>query len=159
MQFKVVNEKDEIIQGATFNFDYNGEQKVLSSDSEGKITLQNLKAGTEVAVYQKKDELKGNEYNFICEKDKEYILKVIAPEEPKFDMRFKVIDPNGQFVPNAKVKIKYNDKSVDLVTDIEGYTLLKDVKPDTQVKVVAIGKKQKKEKVKKEKQEKGKKKK
>lgn len=152
--FKVVNGKDEIIQGATFNFDYNGEQKVISSDSEGRITLQNLKAGTEIAVYQKKEEIKENEYNIICEKDKEYILKVVTPEEPKFDMRFKVIDPNGQFVPNAKVKIKYNNKSVDLVTDSEGYTILKDVKPATEVKVVAIGKKQKTQKVKKEKGEK-----
>ncbi len=146
MPFKVINEKEEPVAGISFTFEHNGEQKTLTSDSEGKITLPAIKSGEEVSAFQQNGEKKENIHNFICEKDKQYILRVSSPEEPKYDMKFKVVDPKGNEVPNAKVKIKYNDKTVELITDEHGYTLLKDMKPNTRVKVVAIGKKQKKKK-------------
>jgi len=154
MPFEVINEKDKPLSNITFTFDYSGIQKNLTSDADGNITLPEIKVGTEVAVYQTVNDEKANIHNFICENEKEYILRVITPEEPVYNMRFKVVDPNGDIVPNAKVKIKYDKKSTELFTDENGFAILEDVEPNTQVKVVAIGKKQKKKKEKKEKKEK-----
>ena len=146
MPFKVINEKNEPVAGETFTFDYNGEQKTLTADSEGKITLPQIKVGTEVAAYQQNEEKQINKHNFICEAEKEYILKVKTPEDPVYNMRIKVIDPKGEIVPNAKVKINYEGKTIEKITDEKGFVILENVKPQTQVKVVAIGKKQKKKK-------------
>ncbi len=146
MPFKVINENNEPVPGETFTFEFNGEQKTLTADSEGRITLPQIKVGTEVAAFQQNEEKQLNKHNFICEADKEYILKIKSPEEPIYNMRIKVIDPKGEVVPNAKVKISYEGKTVELFSDAEGFVVLEDVKPQTQVKVVAIGKKQKKKK-------------
>ncbi|MEA3451289.1 MAG: carboxypeptidase-like regulatory domain-containing protein [Bacteroidota bacterium] len=154
MPFEVINEKNEPLASITFTFDYNGIKKNLTSDAEGNITLAEVKAGTEVAVYQTVNEEKANIHNFICENEKEYVLKVVSPEEPVYNMRFKVVDPNGDIVPNAKVKVKYNKKSTELFTDDEGYAVLEDIEPNTQVKVVAIGKKKKEQKEKNKKNDK-----
>lgn len=149
MQFTVLNSKDEPVSGQTFTFEFNGQQVTLTSDVAGKIELKDLKAGTEVSAYQIKEGNKTNVHGFICEKDKENILRIeeeeipVPPEPPTFNMRFKVIDHKGETVPNAKVKIKYNDKIVEKVTDDEGYTILEDVEPKSEVKVVAIGKRKK----------------
>lgn len=146
MPFKVLNAQDEPVPEQTFIFEYNGEQKKLTSDAEGKMTLEGIKEGKEVVAYQTKDDEKINEHKFVCEKEKEYILRLEDEEDPVYNMRFKVIDPNGEPVPNAKVKIKYEGKTEEKYTDNQGYTILENVEPQTQVQVVAIGKKQKKDK-------------
>jgi hypothetical protein len=152
MIFKVLNSKDEPVSGQTFTFVHDGETRTIVSDAEGKMMIPEVKVGDEVVAYQMKEENRFNDHNFICEKDKENILRIEeeeepeVPEDPIFNMRFKVIGPKGKPVPNATVKIKYDGKTVEQVTDEEGYTTLEDVTPQTQVKVIAIGKKQKKQK-------------
>lgn len=149
MIFKVLNSKDEIVVGQTFTFVHNGESRTLVSDAEGKMMIPEVKVGDEVVAYQMKEENRFNDHNFICEKGKENILRIEeepepeVPEDPIFNMRFKVIGPKGAPVPNANVKIKYDGKIIEKTTDEEGYTTLEDVTPQTQVKVVAIGKKRK----------------
>ncbi len=154
MVFIVKNQDDQIVPNISFNFDYNGETTTLTSDANGKMTLPQVKVGGEVAAYQIKEEQKTNDHHFICEKDKENILRivvekevVVAPPPPppekepeKFDMRFKVIDHKGREVPNAKVTITYDGKTYEKFTDEQGFTILENVTPQSVVKVKAIGK-------------------
>ncbi len=149
MTFTVLNQNNQPVPNITFTFENNGETVNLISDTSGKMTLHDIKVNDEVKTYQTIEETKTNEHAFICEKGKDYILKIeeeIPVEEvPEvFNMKFKVIDHKGEPVPNAKVKIKYNGKTVEKFTDENGYTILEEVDPDTKVQVVAIGKKKKK---------------
>ena len=144
MVFKVINKDDKVVKGQIFSFEHDGNTHTLTSDEHGKIILPEIKEKDEVVAYQTKDEKRYNDHNFICDKDNENILRIEEEEDPIYNMRFKVIDPKGNIVPNAEVKIKYNGKTVEKTTDSEGYTILENVTPETQVQVKAIGKKQKK---------------
>ena len=153
MIFTVLNNDDKPIMGQVFSFIHDGETQTFTSDAEGKIKLSGVKEGDEVVAYQMKEgeeeKERYNDHNFICDKDSENILRIveeIIPEDPIFDMRFKVIDPKGNAVSNASVTIKYDGKTYEKITDDEGYTILEDVTPDSEVQVKAIGKKQKKKK-------------
>ncbi len=148
MSFTVLNQKDEIVPNCTFTFENNDNTTTLTSDENGKIILPQIKVGDKVNAYQLENEAKKFEHNFICEKNKDNILKIeqevakppAKEKPPKYDMKFKVVDKKGNAVPNANVTIKYNGKTVEKVTDEDGYTILEDMKPDTKVKVKAIKK-------------------
>ncbi|MBN2892766.1 MAG: carboxypeptidase regulatory-like domain-containing protein [Bacteroidales bacterium] len=154
MNFTVLNQNNEPVPNITFTFEHEGQTVNLTSNEFGKMVLPQIKVGGQVNAYQTKDEAKIHEHSFICEKNKENILKIeeevvvetppVIDEPEKFDMRFKVIGPKGNPVPNAKVTIQYDGKTVEKTTDEEGFTTLEDVTPDSQVKVKAIGKNKKK---------------
>ncbi len=139
MPFVVLNQEDKPVQGQIFTFDVNGKQTTLTSDAQGRITLRQVKEKSSVIAFQTKEGNRVNDQNFICEKDKENILRVVQEANPTFNMRFKVIDPKGNTVPNAQVKVQYAGKTANLVTDDEGYAVLENVTPKTEVKVMAIG--------------------
>lgn len=151
MPFLVVDQNNNPMPAQTFTFEHEGETTSLTSDANGEMTLGGVKEGVEVVAYQTVEGNRAFEHRFMSEHNKEYVLKIEVPEEvieeepepPTYNMRFKVIDPKGNAVPNAKVKIKYNGKVVEKVTDDDGYTILEEVDPDTKVQVVAIGKKKK----------------
>lgn len=143
MNFTVLDPEDKTVSGQTFIFEHAGQQIKLTSNEQGKIQLPNVEINTEVIAYQQKEKEKENEHKFICEKDKDYILRLKPTEEepePIHNMKFKIIDHKGNPVENAKVKIKYNNKTVEKITDAQGYTILEDMTPQTEVKVVAVGK-------------------
>ncbi len=149
MPFTVLNQNDQIVPNCTFTFENNSNTTTLTSDENGKIILPQIKVGDQVNAYQTINEEKKFEHSFICEKDKDNILKIkqeieqppAKEEPPKYDMKFKVVDKKGNPVANANVKIKYNGKTVEKVTDENGYTILDGMKPNTKVKVKAIKKK------------------
>jgi hypothetical protein len=141
IQFLVLDSENKAVENANFTFEYNNQTKSLSSNEQGKIILPDIKIGTEIIAYQDKKE---DAQKFICQKDKkEYILRI---KKPEYTLKFKVVDPDGEIVPNAKVKVKYGNQKIQLTTDNNGYAILKNLKPGMQVKVVAIGKKTKKNK-------------
>lgn len=152
MPFIVLNQHNNPVPNQTFIFEHEGQTSTLTSDANGEIVLNDVKEGAEVVAYQTVEENKVFEHRFMSEHKKEYVLKIETPEEevveepipPTYNMRFKVIDHKGEIVPNAKVKIKYNNKTVEKLTDQEGYAILEEVDPDTKVQVVAIGKIKKK---------------
>lgn len=150
MTFLVLDQNNMPVPEQTFTFEHEGETSTLTSDANGEMTLNSVKEGSEVVAYQTQEESRVFEHRFISEHNKEYIIKIetpeepVVPEDPTFNMRFKVIDPKGEPVQNAKVKIKYNGKTVEKFTDDDGYTILEEVEPNTKVQVVAIGKKKKK---------------
>jgi hypothetical protein len=150
MSFKVLNQHDNIVPNKDFTFEFDGKTETFTSNSEGIISLPLVTAGSGIIAYQLIDDSKFNEHSFVAEPPvegeapKENILRVIEEAPPIYNMRFKVIDHRGEVVPNAKVKITYNNKTVEKFTDDEGYTILEDVEPQTQVKVIAIGKVKKK---------------
>ena len=153
MVFTVLNQEDKPVAGQVFSFIHDENTQNFTSDAEGKITLSGIKEGDQIVAYQMKakegeeEKERYNDHNFICDKDKENILRIeeeVEPEDPIFDMRFKVIGPKGKPVPNAAVTIKYDGKTYEKVTDNEGYTTLENVTPESEVQVKAIGKKKKK---------------
>lgn len=154
MNFTVQDQSGQNVPNYSFTFDYKGDTSQLTSDANGKMSLSKIRIGDQVNAYHIENEEHKYQHSFICEKGKDNILKIeveveLPPppppiEEPEvFDMRFKVIGPKGKPVPNAHVTIQYDGKTVEKVTDDDGYTVLEDMKPDTQVKVKAIKKKKK----------------
>lgn len=141
MRFKVLDEQDNTVQGITFLFSYDGNQVNLTSDAEGKIILNNIKKGTEVSV--KSNSEQADIYNFICEDERENILRI---KKKTYDMRIKIVDKNNEIVPNAKVTIKTGKTKKIYYSDENGFVILKNVEPNTKFDVVAIGKKQRKKK-------------
>lgn len=152
MLFTVQNQNGTTLPGITFTFSYNGATQNLTSDSEGLISLPNIRIKSSIDAYQIENETQINVHNFICEKDKKNILQIDEKEDTPpplekpqtHDMRLRVEDNKGNPVENAKVKISYNGKTVEQMTDAEGYTMLQDVTPNTKIKVKAIGKPKKK---------------
>ena len=134
-----------------FVFKYNETEDNLKTDADGIINLPKIKLETQVKVHQVKDGQEANVNHFICvENQEEYliILEVpaeVIPEPPKVhNMKFKVIDDDGEIVPNATITVKYGKQKAELQTDEFGYAILENVEPGTQIKVVAKGKKKKK---------------
>ena len=141
MKFKVVNNNKEILPNETFIFTYNNEEKTLTSDENGFMVLTKMTAETEVKAHQIIEEKEAHINRFVCEKEKEEYLIFI--KEDVYNMRFKVIDNKDEIVPNAEIKVKFNNQTKTLHTDENGYAVLEDVEPGTKVKVVAKGKKKK----------------
>lgn len=150
MNFIVINQHEQPVAGQAFTFNIEGTETTLTSDASGKIILPKIKFGQSVDAYQLKENQKTNEQSFVCQKDpnEKYYLKVVVeevkppviepPKEEKYKMQVKVLDPENNIVPNAKVTLKYLGKTVEKVTDENGYVYLDDVKPNTKVEVKAI---------------------
>ncbi len=153
MKFKVINSNNEILPNELFYIKYNEKEIKETTNENGEFFLKRIKLDTEIKTFQLDNNDEININNFICQKDEdEYLIVIQLPEvvvEPppsKHNMRFKVVDNKDEIVANATVTVKYDGKKVVLTTDEYGYTVLEDVKPGTKVKVVAKGKKQKKQK-------------
>jgi hypothetical protein len=150
MNFIVINQHEQPVAGQTFTFNVDGTETTLTSNASGNIILPKIKFGQSVDAYQMKENQKTNEQSFVCQKDpnEKYYLKVVVeevkppvtepPKEEKYQMQVKVLDPENNIVPNAKVTLRYLGKTVEKVTDENGYVYLDDVKPNTKVEVKAI---------------------
>lgn len=155
MKFKVVDSNEKVLSNETFHFKWNEEKETLTTDENGYMILPGIKLETEIKVYQEIEDKEENVNRFICEKDKNEYLIVIQIEEPVveepkvYNMKFKVVDDDGDIVPNAEVTVKFNGQTKTLRTDELGFAVLENVEPGTKVNVKAKGKKQKKNKKKK----------
>ena len=150
MLFRVKDSNGQILTNETFNFKFDGDEITLSTNEKGEMTLPKVRVGTEVNTSQNIEGRTENNNNFICEKDKEvYNIIIQVPEtevpvaEPpkEYEMKFKVLDHKDKPVANAEVTVKYGDITKTIITDSEGYTVLKDIEPGTKVKVIAKKKK------------------
>jgi len=153
MRFKVITSAQKILPNETFTFTYNGKTETLTSGADGTMLLPAIAINTEVKAYQISGSDEINLHRFICAKDtSEYLIVikvpeevVVAPEVPKvYDMKFKVVDNTGELVTNAKIVVTFNKQTKTLFTDEQGFAVLPNVEPGTQVKVKATGKKNKK---------------
>ena len=143
MIFKVVLTDQSPKPGENFSLSFDGEKIDSISDSKGEMILKKIRVGTEVAVFHSKS---GKQFNFICEAKKdsyiiilegEPVIEVTKTEEPVHDMKFKVLEPDGSPSANAEITVKFGNETKILMTDSEGFAILKDVKPGTKVEVTA----------------------
>ncbi len=153
MLFRVITSKNDPVVGEDFIFNYKGEEKRLKTDAKGEIVIPKMKIDVEVKVFQFKDGKELNVNHFISRvEQKEYLIviqvvepTVVVPPPPQtYQMKFKVIDDDNKPFVNAEVTLSYDGKTVKLFTDENGYAILTDIKPGTQVKVIAKGEKPKK---------------
>ncbi len=121
-----------------FDLTYENEKIEIRSDAKGEMLLKQVRVGEEVGVFHNQS---GKQLNFICEAKKEYYLIVldeeIKPEAPLHDMKFQVLEPDGSASANTEITVKFGNQTRTLITDSEGYAILKDVKPGTKVDVTA----------------------
>lgn len=143
MLFIVTNQKQQPLSGFEFIFEYNGSQVNAISNAEGKITLNRIKSGTTVRAYQIVNQQQDNVNTFVCNPQTPFypivvnIEEVVVKEPETHNMRFKVTDEKNNIVANAEVTVKYNGKTEVLHTDENGYAVLLNVPPGTQVEVKA----------------------
>ena len=141
MHFKVLDEQDNVVPNVPYSFEFDGHTVDLSSDTAGQIILRGLKNGTKVVVKSKGEQTEV--FNFVCEDDRENILRI---KKPTYQMKIKIVDKKDNVVPNAKVKIKIGNQTKEYFSDENGFVILDDIEPGTNVNVVAIARKTKKKK-------------
>lgn len=146
MNFVVTDQNNNPLSGLEFCFDYNNQTINAVSDAEGKMQLQKVKNGLDVKAYQLINLKQDNVNNFICAGNTpvyniilniETVVAAPPPLPKTYNMRFKVVDEKGDIVRNAEVTAHYNSKTIKLKTDNEGYCILPDITPGTEVKVEA----------------------
>jgi hypothetical protein len=138
MIFKVVLSDQSPKAGENFSLSYDNQKTDNVSDSKGEMILKKIRVGTEVGVLHPKS---GKQMNFICEVKKDFYLIVLEGdpkvEDPLHDMKFQVLEPDGSPSANAEITVKFGTETRTLMTDSEGFAVLKNVKPGTKVNVTA----------------------
>ncbi len=143
MLFKVKGTNEQLMPNQTFTFKYEENEVQLTSNEKGEITLTKIRLTTEVNAFQKTETKTENTHNFICEKEKEFYLLIIevpvvvVEPEKQYNMKFQVLDQKNNPIPDAEVTLTYGGKTVNVLTDNQGFTILNDIKPGTKVKVIA----------------------
>jgi hypothetical protein len=138
MIFKVITGNQTPKSDEKFSLAFDTEKTDLISDSKGEMILKQMRVGGEIGVFHTKS---GKQMNFICEAKKDFYLIVLEeeakPDEPVHDMKFKVLEPDGSPSANAEITVKFGTETQTLMTDSEGFAILKNVKPGTKVDVTA----------------------
>lgn len=156
MNVRVIYSDNTPIANTPIYITMGSEEAETATDVMGRTTLQKVKAESHVKIALKENGAETHYQNFICKADTEEYLVIVEkpvvetppppPPPEKYEMRIKVVDDDGDIVPDADVLLKYDGKKIKAKTDAEGYVTIEDIKPGTQVNVEAKAKKRNKKK-------------
>jgi len=110
-----------------------------TTDSEGKIYLEDVDMLSQVIAYQKDDEgQKIYEHDFINDEKDEYIFQIGEAAPPMQNVIIKTTDSSGKTLANILLSVKYGDNIITKQTNENGEIILGEIEANTEVSCTQI---------------------
>ncbi len=116
------------IPNTSVTFEYLGETHTYVTDAYAKIQLDKIAVGTEIRCTQE-----GGTKQQITVKDGQSEYRIIGTP-PIADMKFEIIDNQGEFLPNTNIIFEYEGIKAERISDENGIIILNNMPLGIEVK-------------------------